>query len=958
MASRFQISYDLDAPPQHVIDAGLHLAARYETLATLGGYGQSIRAVDLPDGWMAYIVNLPHSKTVHFVGENAELAARRQEEYVKPGTTVVPILYHYTGISTNQELVAAASEIAELAGYGSDFADLASLKTSTTYFIDNTAWAVHSYELSNAKSYSDVACFKLGIPVDAAIRKVSSDSTKFQGYRCDPKRYTGMLPMVIQLLLGVGRVVPSEVDDDKTDIEYAKDSRAASLTDDDLQSYGSMTLDDAVDSGLSMSLKYDYRWGRTHGIVWARRTPKTNAPFIQSADPDRIWEPFLCEIGTRGILLMPLPRDGASFDSAVRDVYLSLNPTLRHSITDTHAIMPTDEDYDFNDELTTIAYFYDVLAQDRLGANADGDADLFWVFGGFPTDECFPQDDAKLERLIDSGVVIRLTHPLLEWFYSNKAVSLDHGWAFTKFTSLMNPFFPSERSMATNVCYEENGLGHATYSHSVVIEFDIFQGEREYTSLAQDVISSLGLTKFTDIYKATLLTDEQAIAILASGSYEDFLALSCSPEWVASVDISVRDSGAICVPVTPYLPNLGVVREDDFLINYYAFDFLEDYSYLNEPILLGPTPNGRLAYTTRLYDYFRYKTWDSLENRYTLFGPYNPYADTVLAPPISGVPGLELAPYKSFFVLDTYCCVGRFKYYIGTDTRFEPTTLKFYYSGFYRNYLGRYTSLRGNIINMAGYYDLLTANSCGELSTLSQTLSFFGFASWVPDNYLALNSAYAVGSAVGTYYSTGWLSIPQYVRNRCNIFGDERGTIVILDVKDSRAGVFVLSFEDWSVNQVIEFDSECYCSDPGDHYQLLTGYIYALECYDSLFLCYALRTNDPSGISYGHISYPYQGHMFVTDSLWDSFKDYSNPLQSPPPVEYFKLHCGGSEELYISTGISPDRFSSSDIVYLPEYFYFVPLESRKAFELRNYIFSEQIPLDSVPFGCFPWHRIA
>jgi len=85
---------------------------------------------------MAYIVNLPHAKTIHFVGEGGEAVARPQEgEYVKPGTTVVPILYHYTGISTNQELVAASSEIAELAGYSSDFASLTTLKLSTTYFL-------------------------------------------------------------------------------------------------------------------------------------------------------------------------------------------------------------------------------------------------------------------------------------------------------------------------------------------------------------------------------------------------------------------------------------------------------------------------------------------------------------------------------------------------------------------------------------------------------------------------------------------------------------------------------------------------------------------------------------------------------------------------------------------------------------------------------------------------------
>ncbi len=962
MNSRFQISYDLDPPPRHVVDAGLHLAARYETLATLGGYGQSIRAVDLPDGWMAYIVNLPHAKTIHFVGEGGEAVARPQEEeYVKPGTTVVPILYHYTGISTNQELVAAASEIAELAGYSSDFASLTTLKLSTTYFLDNNRWAVTNYELSNDKPYSDVACFKLGIPVDAAIRKVSSDSNKFQGYRCDPKRYTGILPMVIQLLLGVGRVLPSEVDDDKTDIEYAKDSRAASLTDDDLQSYGSMTLDDAVDSGLSMRLKYDYRWGRTHGIVWARRAPKTNAPFIQSSDPERIWEPFLCEIGTRGVLLMPLPRDGASFDAAVRDAYLSLNPTLRSVVTDTHAEAPfflKSVQGNTTTELYDIAYNYDMLAQDRLGAKGDGNPDLFWILGGFPTDECFPQDDIELDRLINSGVVIRLSNSILDWFYSNKAVSLDHGWAFTKFTNLMNPFFPAEQSVAANVCYEEDSFGHATYSHAVTIEFSIAQVDREYTSLVEDVISTLSLTRFVDIYKATLLTDEQAIAILASGSYEYFLAVSCEPEWAAYISVDVVDFGNVSTFISPYLPNSGVTN--GLWQKYYAHDFLPDYTYFNEP-LVEQDAGGNVSYVARMYDSVIYKTWDSVSNSYVLFNPYNPNSWTEAFPPLTEIPGFEFAPYKAFFVYDSLCIFGRYNYFESYyyNSGYTPMPLVMAYTGFYTNNYGKFINVGAGLVDYGAFVVLANTSNYNILPKLSISFSFFGQHSWVPDNNISTTAVENIVAAYTAYQ--GSLSPPYVIpQNTLYCAGGElkKNVNIAIDIRDSRAGIATLCFEDIHFGYSFELtDNGCQMVNPGHHYQIVDGYVRALETYSDLHLFFAAYENNPSNFVFAGGDYPYAGRFFVTDSIWPVFLDYLNPLRSPPPVEYFRLHCGGSEEMYIKSNISIESLPTTITAYAPKIFYFEPLVYDKAFELRNYILSEQIPLDSIPFGCFPWHLI-
>ena len=821
MASRFQISYDFDAPPQHVIDAGLHLAARYETLATLGGYGQSIRAVDLPDGWMAYIVNLPHSKTVHFVGENAELAARRQdEEYVRPSTTVIPILYHYTGISTDHVLITAGESVIAKAGYTNGAADSNSLKTSTTYFIDNNESIVTKYNISNSKEYSSLACFKVGVAVDPAIRQSSSDANRFQGYRCDPRRYTGMLPTVIQLLLGVGKVLPSEIDGDKTDIEYAKDSRAASITDDDLQSYGSLTLDSG--SAAKMSLKYDYRWGRTHGIVWARRTPKPDAPFIQSADPDRIWEPFLCEIGTRGILLMPLPRDGASFDPAVRDVYLSLNPTLRNVIPLASDVVPEDMDQELKDVATNY-----VRAQKNL-INS-GKSDVFSLLGGFPIDECFPQDDAELERLINSGVIIRLD--VIDWFYSYNAVSSDHGWAFTTFVNWMDAGFPADHSMATNLCYSQFYDGYVEYSYAYVLHFDISQVGRTYTSLAGSVIQVFGLTKFVDIYKATLLSDEQAEYLLLYGTYEDFLDMPCDSEWVASVYYS--------------LVEWNYLGQESALGNRYYMQScqggcLAEHPFNNVPLTYygGAALEPSFSYSSLLY-----KAWDSISNMYhfldtTLKPKYYNYREIIYD-------GFQFIPYKTFFVYDVCAsfgkCFGSARYgrtcFFVRDNNTNDT-----YSPDFNFYTKYYLdSADATILNVGltpDYHVWPHAHACVSVNrnryyigydTSTRYVSDNLEAVWVPDGNLASNflsdisaQFYSWAVALPDVGVVDWAGnttcLPGVVNGSptpClrSVYIDEYPSepysfYVVLDIKDSRAGFVALNFLNFGYDINVTLDTK------------------------------------------------------------------------------------------------------------------------------------------------------
>lgn len=962
MNSRFQISYDLDPPPRHVVDAGLHLAARYETLATLGGYGQSIRAVDLPDGWMAYIVNLPHSKTVHFVGENAELAARRQdEEYVRPSTTVIPILYHYTGISTDHRLITAGESVIAKAGYTNGAADFNSLKTSTTYFIDNNESIVTEYNISNSKEYSSLACFKVGVAVDPAIRQSSSDVNRFQGYRCDPRRYTGMLPTVIQLLLGVGKVLPSEIDDDKTDIEYAKDSRAASITDDDLQSYGSLTLGSG--SAAKMSLKYDYRWGRTHGIVWARRTPKTGAPFIQAADPERTWEPFLCEIGTRGILLMPLPRDGASFDPAVRDVYLSLNPTLRNVIPLASDFVPEDLD----PELLEVATNY-VKAQKNLIDS--GKSDVFSLFGGFPIDECFPQDEAELERLIRSGVVIRLNS--FDFFYSKNAVSSDHGWAFTTFVDWMDDKFPANHSMATNLCYSQDYDGYVDRSYACVLDFHISQINRAYTSLADSVIQVFGLTKFVDIYKATLLSDAQAEYLLSYGTYEDFLEMQCFSEWVASAHSSILEENFIGVRTSFAI---GPRMESC------SGNCLAEYPFNNvPPSQYGGDPLGHPFY----YHDLLYKPWDSISNTYYFF-------NTTRTPRIFIVPdnlynvvdGFAFCPYKTFFVYDVCAVFGNCFTRFSISSRVCFSTFPEYgnkYPIFCKFYVTYYLdSTNVTILNMGAVpdyyvwpYDRSCAGSFGKYYLKYDTSTSYVSASlgvtWIPDNGLAANFlsdisaqfyqwAVNLPNEYATIYANGYVTSEQtsarggippelrvdfledYPRFKSTFF------YVALDVKDSRAGFVAMSFLNFGYGMNVTVDSkDVYLSygygttfinptviEPSSEECMGDTFVIAENCTGCApNLTFDRTVNYVSEYSGGTYNEAVHATAYCLERSYDNYLFFI-PRQGPAETDFIPLG------YYVSTCSTPD-----DICYCPV---FIPGENtNESFHVYAHLGNSMWPL--------------
>ena len=232
-----------------------------------------------------------------------------------------------------------------------------------------------------------------------------------------PGKYTGNMRPLVQLLMGVGCMFETK---DFFDLwlQATKQPPPSSLTlslVDNASKEVYFTCDTVdvpsianfKDNAMfkAIDIRFDYRWHKTHGIMWGRRNVTNDliracdgiawlAPFC--ADPQRDEEPFLVEIGYRGVYVAPLFRDIASFFDEVRDLYKRVYP-----------------------EIETYRPF-------KLGT-----ATLFEALGGFPLNDCFPIDQSILDRWCRSGYVVKADVDLSDFYADgNYYESISHGWAF------------------------------------------------------------------------------------------------------------------------------------------------------------------------------------------------------------------------------------------------------------------------------------------------------------------------------------------------------------------------------------------------------------------------------------------------------------------------------------------------------------------------------------------------
>lgn len=134
------------------------------------------------------------------------------------------------------------------------------------------------------------------------------------------------------------------------------------------------------------------------------------------------------------------------------------------------------------------------------------------------------------------------------------------------------------------------------------------------------------------------------------------------------------------------------------------------------------------------------------------------------------------------------------------------------------------------------------------------------------------------------YCVYGSLSPPYVIpRNTLDCAGGElkHNANIAIDIRDSRAGIVTMCFEDIHFGYSFEItDDGCQMVNPGHHHQIVDCYVRALETYSDLHLFFVAYENNPSNFVFAGGYYPYAGRFFVTDSIWPVFLDYLNPLRS------------------------------------------------------------------------------
>ena len=335
-----------------------------------------------------------------------------------------------------------------------------------------------------------------------------------------PGRYTGVMAPVVQLLLGVGNLLENDYerrwcaansvpllatpelhifkeDDESIDAEDDVETEVLLTTPLDSVQTVARIEREPDDDGVYATLAVQYRFdsARTHGICFAQRTPLDDAPDVSMvADHDRLEEPMLVEVGDRGLYVMALPRDPASFYKEVRDQYRRVYPGLRD-----HKVF--------------------------------GGKSFFKKLGGFPTGLGFPSSKDDLDKWVRSGVV---TYVELPDFYEHppgidayvvRTLGKYNGWAFS-----------DSGHMATQVfTYEDKE--HFRHTFCVVLELDISQREGiVFNENADILVEMLGLSDAVDIAKAYRLSDEQMMGLAESLSKDAFDALTVPSDW----DVDVR----------------------------------------------------------------------------------------------------------------------------------------------------------------------------------------------------------------------------------------------------------------------------------------------------------------------------------------------------------------------------------------------------------------------------------
>ena len=530
-----QITFVGSTPSDDIVRESVRIAERLRGEKEAAGMTQALKGYDLPDGTQVYVVDLSDVWTIQIIPplEPLEHGVYTPSYGVLPIAEPLPIISFVSGAVTTGSGEDIEVEIITDDG-DRDVVSVFAVADPG----DTVKRVIGGSPPKTAELFTpEEIAVKLGVPQLVAFQSPFNyvPRTQFQSH--DPGLFTGAMASIVQLLLGVGRILERDYEQRLIDAmpnrvqHLIRESLVLGEVETDILDVQSLTREDAEHTlyTTQLQLMYDYRWNRTHGIAWGDRTALEYAPSLDlMADPHRTQEPFLVELSNRGILAMPLPRDMASFYPEVRQQYLRVYPEL-------------DQYRPF-----------------------DG-ASLFDALGGFPTGAGFPWLPGELERYKRAGVVFEANRDLSE-FYAGTAFSTGHGWAFA-----------DNGRKAINVCRQWRG--GLQYGECYEVQFEIQQRHGiEFQVQAEMVIQQLRLTDPVDIHKAHRLTDDQVHHIFTpnlrgnhKSEREAFDELEVQADWVLGVAVTKIREGS----VTYGAPMCTLANDNCFAHNEVQFKVYE-----------------------------------------------------------------------------------------------------------------------------------------------------------------------------------------------------------------------------------------------------------------------------------------------------------------------------------------------------------------------------------------------
>lgn len=524
------ISFEGLEPSDQIVQQAISLAIRTRHMRDSGSLSRLFKAYDLPSGEQVYIMDMEHVWQVHIISappQELEVSELPVMEVDAEGVRVVPIAGLLSGVAywNNQHGVLDFREADWPHSSDPPASGTPQGVVSVIYndAIDLTPESAALFPLPEAS-------IKLGVPLHEAHLRPNDPTLRSQFYQIIPGRYTGAMASIVQLMLGVGRLVTPDYEERWAEGQRGDRGVRGTVVRPDRHSDDVISKEaHEVDSfyfqkGRDVQLSYDYRWNRTHGILWGQNNTGGQTP-------------VLVELGQRGAYVMEFPLDELSKYPAVQDYYEQVYPHL--------------------------AEYRPFRGQQET---------LFEAFGGFPTGGNFPANDADFMRWQRAGLIAKASNDLSSFYNGATFMSSMFGWAF-------HPTQPR----AINTMYKHEPGGKFGYCYEVVVSAqEKAEGAKTRNPIYSQTVAALGLSDPVDLYKAARLPVSFAEQMVQSPSYSAFDAYEVSPDWAVDANLVLIKRGGIdypglqCPPSNPchiidsphfkyYEPIIDMVINFDFL---------------------------------------------------------------------------------------------------------------------------------------------------------------------------------------------------------------------------------------------------------------------------------------------------------------------------------------------------------------------------------------------------------